>query len=172
MLEVTAYKCDYCNTLHSNYFDCINCEISCKNKLKQEQILFRYNRRRDYIANYPRLNATTIEELEILIVEAYYKLFKFKITNLKINIKGKEICSNSYAKPIGGITNWCNLDKSLPKGYLGYSGSITFDCVWDSINRCYPKINKIYGICTGGGASGNYTLTLFKSDFPLLKIDL
>ncbi len=165
MLEVTAYKCDYCNTLHSNYFDCINCETSCRDKLKQEQIMFRYNRRRDYIANYPRLNATTIEELERLVTEAYYKLFKFKIQNLKIHIERKELCLDWNIAPMGE-------EPFKSKRHEGYCGYITYKFERDSVNDMYPTPNKIKGICTKGGDSGRYDLTLFLSDFPLLKIDL
>lgn len=172
MLKVNAYECEVCHRLYKSRKKCSLCEAECNNLKLMKEIELRKSQEREAVINFPRLNSRTIQELEENIVEAYYRLFKFEITNLKLHIKRKELCSNSHIKPIGGVTNWCNLDKTLPRGYLGYSGSISFDCVWDSINKCYPQINKICGICTGSGASGNYTLTLFESDFPLLKIDL
>lgn len=98
------------------------------------------------------------------------------------------VCNSSCA-PVGGKSNWCARDKSIPSSYLGWKGKISGsyikkgakqfeirsiivnDSGWSDTLKA--DFDGFYGVNTGcgGGGSGcwSYDLSIFIDDFPLLK---
>lgn len=119
--------------------------------------------------HYPRLNATTIQHLEQLLIEYGNRHKGVEILELKISVEYRPHVKNTHHCPIGGVTNFFEKNE-LPTGYPALIGNIYIRYA----KSCYSffRISAFKGINTGCGGGGNpqqFELFLFLDDFPLIK---
>lgn len=130
------------------------------------------------IADYPRLNATTITEFINMWEERVPILFEeFNLKVLNCDIRSRllfhERVSNSHTCPLNGVTNWSGNDKNKPNYYIGWQGWITANILYDKTFK--PSSYNIYSLfrmCTGtfnGGPHSSGEVRLYLDDCPKIK---
>jgi hypothetical protein len=87
-----------------------------------------------------------------------------KILDAELGLKHLRFLDNMHSAPLGKTTNFY-MDSSLPKGYLGFSGTVKY-----SVERARflnnPFSVKTTGINLGSGGAGEYAVKVFLEDFP------
>lgn len=175
MKSVQAYQCVKCESIYKTSKEASACLKECKSKEKQALVEQKRLDKLDYWRNYPRLNATSIQDIIDMSIEAAKQIDpKSALKSVILNVKYSENVSNSHSSPVKGVSNWCGRDKDQPTGYPGLYGNIIFEYEkYHSSNDIFTAYGKgIVGINTGSGgynSKGNYGVTIFLDDFPLIK---
>lgn len=181
---IQAYACPHCDTTFVEQTKAEKCFSACgKRKVKEEKNKARLKTWTERM-NYIRLNATSIKEIQELLVSEAKKHFGavFKFTTFEMNFGD---VSNSHSAPIGKVTNWCQRSKAQPTSYIGFSGRVEGQWlkdgrgrendVVDSFGDLFSDYDRTFqGFHTGtGGATSKsfyYHFEFFLDDFPKLKI--
>lgn len=86
------------------------------------------------------------------------------------NMVWSDRCSNSHSAPAGKRTNWGGQHPDVPRGYPGYTGSISFTT--SLYGHC--DLFKNTGIHTGSGGGSEqrfrFGVTLFAEEWPMLVL--
>jgi hypothetical protein len=176
MKTIKAYQCPICESIHALQSEAKSCEKDCKAYAKADEIEKARVANIQYWRNYPRLNATCLQDIIDMSIEASAQICpKSKLKSISFDVRYTEKASNSHSCPVDGVTNWCNRDKDSPESYPGLTGSIKFE--YENYNKkktdIIEKWNGVVGINTGSGGygsdGGRYSVTLFMDDFPLIK---
>jgi hypothetical protein len=94
---------------------------------------------------------------------------KFLSINMRANFS--ELASNSHCAPRGGKMNWCGRNDPAPRGYPGWTGSLSgkLDITERQESPSWSEFFKLFDVHTGtgsGGSSFQYSVTVFASDWP------
>lgn len=95
----------------------------------------------------------------------------FKIVSFDLDISYNGNCSNSHVSPAGKPTNWCAQDKSMPTGYPGMRGKISYKT--ERENPLSFEILKAMKMHNGTASGGKHTrgeITLFAEEWPALCV--
>jgi len=185
------YVCAFCSTVRKTEQGILTHEAKCtKNitKITKEQITLQ--RHKDAVEDI-RCTSKTVQEL-ITRMQEFWLTFGIKVTFTSYPENFLLMLSNSHNAPKGYKTNWCNQDKSSPKGYPGWSGHWkgnvelvdvkTFSKIHGKSNVGFsdltrsswgdlPLITKAEFFQSGSGGGGDnfsYGGYLFLYDFPAM----
>lgn len=139
----------------------------------------------------------SVDQIECYVTEAFSKILvaynggqsnvqeilsKVKIRNFKLDVSFCEGCSNTHDAPRSGKTNWDGRKKDAPRGYPGWTGTVSYRIINNPENNPglgnlsvhHSDVLGFIGIHTGtGGGRGldgyEYSVTLFLDDFEGLK---
>ena len=94
-----------------------------------------------------------------------------KFISVEMKCRFTEMASNSHSCPRGGVMNWCGHGDPNPRGYPGWTGSLSgkLDVTDRQETPSWSEFFKMFDVHTGSGSGGrnfNYGVTVFASDWP------
>jgi hypothetical protein len=169
-VEIKAYECEHCGSVYKNKAAYTKCVKTCINQKSIQTERLTAKQALEYDRNFPRLNATSIKHLTVLIKEAILKIRGVEV-DFELRLAYNVTISTYHNCPIGESTK-------PNSNRVGFSGTLHYTLP----NKCendffggFSYGKAIVGIHTGGGGSGNiknsykYDMHFFLDDFPLLK---
>ena len=183
-MEIKAYKCEYCKSIHSTKIKYNSCFKHCEKKKTEYD---KYKLKEDKfneLANSIRLNLTNIKDLSQELEKFFKRNYKIDIT-FKVETRGISNVYASHNAPIGEKTNWSGGDKNRPTHFLGWEGNISGKLnqskkikhplsgkILSYMSGLFFDIPFVKGINISGGSGGNnfsYSINLFLKDFPKIE---
>ena len=100
-----------------------------------------------------------------------------KITALNMRCNFSPLASNSHCHPRGGVSNWCGHGDPAPRGYPGWTGSLSGKLSLGprQDSPSWSEFFEMFDVHTGsgsGGANFQYGVTVFASDWPGIAEEL
>lgn len=178
-MKITAYECPDCGSIYKTAAKAGACKRNHNKQNAIDDARKAAHEERDVLRNYVRNNATSISEIETMLVEKTAELFKtdYKLASVKLDVKLISDYKCGHTHPIG----------SDPKNFKS-------DAFVGKIKLEFKKppdgfVAHIFGAFTGNGSAGfhtggggyrgkergssthsyEYAFHFFVEDFPHLK---